>query len=61
MTRKYSIISILLLFFCLTACGGDDNVNDSPGVGQAVISLSKSSLEVTGEAGEQRVTLTTNH
>ena len=61
MTRKYSIISILLLFSCLTACGGDDNVNDSPGASQAVISLSKSSLEFTGEAGEQSVTLTTNH
>ena len=61
MTRKYSIISILLTFSCLTACGGDDNGNDSPGVSQAVINLSKSSLEFTGEAGEQSVTLTANH
>ena len=61
MTKKYLIISILLIFTCLTACGGDDNDNDSPGASQAVISLSKSSLEFTGEAGEQTITITTNH
>lgn len=56
--RKCSITSILLLFTFLTACGGD---NDSPGSSQAVISLSPSVLEFKGEAGEQSVTLATNH
>ena len=57
--KKLSIISILLLFTGLAACGGDNN--DSPGVSQAVISLSSSSLAFSGEAGEQTVSLTTNH
>lgn len=61
MTKKISIISYLLLFSFLTACGGDDSGNDIPGSGQDAISVSRTSLEFDVEAGEQSVSLTANH
>lgn len=61
MTKKISILLYLLAFTFLTACGGDDSGNDTPGASQDVISLGVSSLTFSGEAGEQAVTLTTNH
>ncbi len=61
MTKKISLIIYLLLSVFLTACGGDNNGNDDPGVSQDAISVSKSALEFDVEAGEQSVTLTANH
>lgn len=61
MTKKFSLISILLIFSFLTACGGDDDGNDGSGLVQDAISVSQTTLEFDVEAGEQPVTLTANH